>query len=109
METELPWLEGYRCSRPVRIGNTASQQLQLDAYGEIIELAWIQHCHRNEISSRDWRFLVYVVEVASKKWESPDFSMWEGRSEPQHFVFSKALNWFAFNRGIQVVGAAIAK
>ena len=102
VEIELPWLEGYRGSRPVRIGNTASKQLQLDAYGELMELAWIRHCHGSGIGTRYWRFLADIVEVASKQWNGPDHGIWEMRTEPLHFVFSKALCWSAVNRGIQL-------
>ena len=99
-EIELPWLDGYRGSQPVRIGNRASAQLQLDAYGELLELAWIRHCHGTEIDATHWRLLAGTVEIAIDRWEDPDFGIWEINTSPQHFVFSKALCWSAVNRGI---------
>jgi len=99
-EIELGWLEGYRHSRPVRIGNLASEQLQLDCYGELLELAWFRHGHGQVPEPRHWRFLVDIVNVAARRWCEPDHGIWEVRSPPQHFVFSKAMCWVALNRGI---------
>jgi GH15 family glucan-1,4-alpha-glucosidase len=102
-EAQLDWLEGYQGSAPVRIGNQASQQLQHDAYGELLELAWIRHCHGGAIDERRWRFLRSVVEVAAERWQTPDFGIWEVRNGPRHFVFSKAMCWRALDRGIALV------
>lgn len=102
VELELPWLEGYRGSRPVRIGNGASMQLQLDASGELMELAWLRHCHGGGIGPADWDFLADIVEVTAQQWSKPDHGIWEVREEPKHFVFSKAMCWLAMNRGIEL-------
>lgn len=104
VELELPFLEGYCGSRPVRIGNGASKQLQLDAYGELLELAWLRHQHGRDIAA-DWDFLTDIVELAAQRWHEPDYGIWEIRAEPQHFVFSKALCWVALHRGIQLAQA----
>ncbi|HEY0963422.1 MAG TPA: glycoside hydrolase family 15 protein, partial [Pseudomonadales bacterium] len=100
-EVELAHLSGYRGSRPVRIGNAAATQLQLDAYGELLELAWLRYQHGRDIAA-DWDFLADIVDVAARRWREPDYGIWEVRNEPQHFVFSKALCWVALQRGIQL-------
>lgn len=104
IEVQLTQLAGYRGSRPVRIGNAAAAQLQLDAYGELLELAWLRHQHGRDIAA-DWDFLADIVDVAARRWREPDYGIWEVRKEPQHFVFSKALCWVALHRGIQLAEA----
>jgi GH15 family glucan-1,4-alpha-glucosidase len=101
-EIELGWLEGYRGSRPVRVGNLAAEQSQLDAYGELLELAWLRHCHGSGLTERHWRFLADVVNVAARRWHERDYGIWEVRNGPRHFVFSKAMCWCALQRGIQL-------
>lgn len=104
IEVELPSLAGYRGSTPVRIGNAAATQLQLDAYGELLELAWLRYRYGRDIAA-DWDFLADIVGVAARRWREPDFGIWEVRTEPQHFVFSKALCWVALQRGIELARA----
>lgn len=103
-ELTLDHLEGYRGSRPVRLGNGAADQLQLDAYGSLLLLSW--HWHRRGQSPDDdyWRFLVDLVDVACQRWDEPDRSIWEIRGEPRHFVFSKVMCWAAADRGIALAG-----
>ncbi len=100
-ELELP-LAGYQGSRPVRVGNAASGQLQLDAYGELLDLAWRWHQRGRSPDDDYWRFLVGLVDTAADRWEEPDHGLWEMRGEPRHFVHSKAMCWTALDRGIRL-------
>ncbi len=99
-EFDLKHLEGYRGATPVRIGNQASQQMQLDVFGEMLELSWIWHRHGHSPSDDYWRFLVDLVNRVRSHWRDPDHGIWEMRGEPQHFVHSKVMCWSALNRGI---------
>jgi GH15 family glucan-1,4-alpha-glucosidase len=101
-EVALEGLEGYRCARPVRIGNAASDQLQLDVYGELVELAWRWHARGHAPDDDYWRFLLDVIDAAAANWEKPDRGIWEVRGKPQHFVHSKAMCWAALDRGIRI-------
>jgi GH15 family glucan-1,4-alpha-glucosidase len=101
-EHELPHLEGYRGSRPVRIGNAAFNQRQLDIYGEILDCAFLLHKYGGTISNDLWAFLSAVVDHVCQVWTEPDQGIWEVRSGPQHFVYSKALCWVALDRGIKL-------
>ncbi|MBO0682516.1 MAG: glycoside hydrolase family 15 protein [Candidatus Dormibacteraeota bacterium] len=99
-EFELPFLEGYRSSKPVRIGNGAAEQEQLDAYGDLLLLAWEWHQRGHSPDDDYWRFLCDLVEVTCDRWKDPDRGIWEMRGEPRHFVHSKVLCWAAIDRGI---------
>jgi len=100
-EIELP-LEGYRGARPVRIGNLAARQLQMDAYGELLELSWRWHLLGHSPDDDYWRFLYEVVEMAVDSWSQPDHGLWEMRGDPQHFVHSKVMCWVAIDRGLRM-------
>ena len=104
-EVLLPWLEGYRQSRPVRIGNLAASQTQLDIYGEIMEVAWEWHASRHAIEEPYWQFLTEVVDAACASWSQPDHGFWEIRSTPRHHVHSKAMCWSAVDYGIRLAEA----
>jgi GH15 family glucan-1,4-alpha-glucosidase len=93
-------LEGYRGSRPVRVGNGAARQLQLDVLGELVLLAWRWHERGNSPDDDAWRFLVEVVERAASTWREPDHGIWEQRGPARHFVHSKAMCWAALDRGL---------
>lgn len=95
-------LEGYRRSTPVRIGNAAAGQLQLDAYGELLELAWRWHQRGQSPDDDYWKFLLGLVDIAADRWEEPDHGLWEIRGEPRHFVHSKVMCWVALDRGIKL-------
>jgi GH15 family glucan-1,4-alpha-glucosidase len=95
-------LEGYRKSKPVRIGNDAAEQTQLDAYGELVNLTWRWHRRGHSPSDDDWRFLVSLIDHAAEQWSQPDKGIWEWAGEPQHFVHSKVLCWSALDRGIRL-------
>ncbi len=98
-EQELD-LSGYRESAPVRVGNGAAGQLQLDAFGELIGLAWRWHARGHSPDDDGWRFLVSIADRAAAEWSEKDAGLWEWRSDPQHFVHSKALCWSALDRAI---------
>lgn len=101
-ETELPYLAGYRGSRPVRIGNGAAQQVQLDVYGEILDSAYLYARFGGEIRLPLWRELRAIVELAIQRWEEPDASIWEVRGPNRHFTYSKLMCWVAVDRGIRI-------
>ncbi|MGH9053364.1 MAG: glycoside hydrolase family 15 protein [Acidimicrobiia bacterium] len=95
-------LEGYRGSRPVRVGNSAAHQLQLDAYGYLLDTAWLYHRYGGEIDRVFWEFLAAVAEETCRRWEEPEQGIWEVRSEPRQFVSSKVLAWVALDRAIRL-------
>jgi GH15 family glucan-1,4-alpha-glucosidase len=100
-EIQLP-LEGYRGSRPVRIGNAAAKQTQLDVYGELMELSWRWHERGHSPDDDYWRFLVELVEKAVEVWQEPDRGLWESRGEPKHYVNSKVMLWAAVDKGLRL-------
>lgn len=102
-EIEIHELDGYRGSRPVRIGNGAYSQFQLDIYGEIIDSAHLYRKFIGEIDTRYWDFLRDVVDFVIDNWRKPDEGVWETRSERQQFVFSKVWCWVALDRAIKAV------
>ncbi len=95
-------LEGYRKSAPVRVGNDAAEQTQLDAYGELVNLTWRWHRRGHSPSDDDWRFLVSLINHAAEQWSEPDKGIWEWAGDPEHFVHSKVLCWSALDRGIRL-------
>ncbi len=99
---EAEGLEGYRESSPVRVGNDASGQRQLDAYGEIVNLTWRWHRRGHSPDDDDWRFLMSLIELAAEQWQQPDHGIWEWPGEPDHFVHSKVLCWSALDRGLRL-------
>src|SRR5438132_1691767 len=101
-EVELDWLEGYRGSRPVRIGNGAAQQFQLDTFGELLDTAWLYRRHGGQIDEIFWDFLSRVGGVVLEKWREPDQGIWEIRGEPQHFVYSKVMAWVALDQLVRL-------
>ena len=101
-ERELTHLSGYRGSRPVRVGNAAVHQLQLDVYGEILDSAYLYARFGGAISRALWAELRAVVELAIERWASPDSSIWEVRSEPLHYTYSKLMCWVAVDRGLRI-------
>ena len=101
-EQELNHLEGYRGSRPVRIGNDAYGQLQLDVFGEVLEAAYNYLNIGGYISRRTWESIESFVNAACENWQLPDSGIWEVRSGPHHFVYSKLMCWVAVDRGIRI-------
>jgi GH15 family glucan-1,4-alpha-glucosidase len=102
-EWEVPWLPGYEGSCPVRIGNAAHQQLQLDVYGELLDALYACHRYGLESSPFAWQLQKKLLEYVEKIWERPDCGIWEVRGEPRHFTFSKIMCWVAFDRAIKSV------
>ena len=101
-EITLDHLEGWRGSRPVRIGNDAARQYQADMYGLLLELAGRWSARGNVPDEPYWEFLVQAVDAAVEKWHLPDRGIWEVRGEPRHFVHSKVMCWAAVRRGIEL-------
>jgi GH15 family glucan-1,4-alpha-glucosidase len=99
---ELGGLEGYDGASPVRIGNAASGQRQLDAYGEIVNLTWRWHRRGHSPDDDEWRFLSSLIDRAAKQCSEPDSGIWEWPGEPDHFVHSKVLCWSALDRGLRL-------
>lgn len=93
-------LAGYGGARPVRVGNAAGSQSQLDVFGELLLLAWRWHRRGHSPDDDHWRFLVGLVDAAAERWGEPDRGIWEMRGRPRHFVHSKAMCWAALDRGL---------
>jgi len=101
-ETELGHLEGYRESRPVRIGNGAADQTQLDIYGELLLAVDEIHSRGRAIDPDEWATIRGIVEHVRTAWDDPDWSIWEVRSGPEQFVYSKVMCWVALDRAIDL-------
>jgi GH15 family glucan-1,4-alpha-glucosidase len=106
MECEVPWLPGYDASLPVRIGNAAHGQLQLDVFGEVMDA--LHQARRGGLDSRDedLAFQAAMLEHLMTVWREPDEGIWEVRGGPQQFTFSKVMAWVAFDRGIRSMEAS---
>jgi len=102
-EFELPWLTGYEGSRPVRVGNAASEQLQLDVYGEVIDCLYQARVHGLPVDPNAWQLQLTMLDHLATAWRQPDDGIWEIRGERRHFVHSKAMTWVAFDRSIRTV------
>jgi alpha,alpha-trehalase len=101
-EVELDWLEGYRGSRPVRIGNGAYDQFQLDVFGELLDTVWVYRQHGGEIDDTFWEFLGRVAGAVIDRWREPDQGIWEIRGDPRHFTYSKVMAWVALDRVVRI-------
>jgi GH15 family glucan-1,4-alpha-glucosidase len=102
LEWQPDWLNGYAGSKPVRIGNAASMQTQLDVYGEILD-AFFHAIHRlGKDRKQDFRMLGSLVDHLEKIWSDPDEGIWETRSGPRQFTYSKVMAWVAFDRAIRI-------
>ena len=101
MEWEIPWLGGYENSKPVRVGNAAADQLQLDVYGELADA--LLHAYLGGIRStfEDVGLQTALTNHLADIWQQPDRGIWEIRGEPQHFTYSKVMAWVAFDRVIK--------
>jgi len=100
-EYELPWLPGYESSPPVRVGNGASHQLQLDVYGELMDALYQSRKGGLTPRETDWAFQHALLEHLERVWSNPDEGIWETRGPSQHFTFSKVMAWVALDRGIR--------
>ncbi len=101
-ERELNHLSGYRNSAPVRIGNAAARQRQLDVYGELVSAFYETRRYGEEISQNDWRFISKITNAACRMWKTKDSGIWEVRGGPRHFTYSKLMCWAALDRAIQM-------
>ena len=100
VEWAVDWLPGYEGSRPVRVGNAASSQLQLDIYGEVLDSFFHAQHGMGRHSENDFRVLALLLERLAVIWQEPDHGIWETRSEPRQFTYSKMMAWVAFDRGV---------
>ena len=108
-EIVLDHLEGYRGARPVRVGNAAWKQRQLDVYGELVELTWRWHERGHSPDDDYWRFILDLVDAAAERWRDADHGIWEIRGDPQHFVHSKVMCWAALDRGVQLAERSLRR
>lgn len=97
-ERELPQLSGYRGSRPVRIGNAAAQQLQLDVYGAFLDSVWRYVEGTGDLDRDTAKEVAEIADYVAKMWRRKDSGIWEVRGDPAHFVQSKAMCWIALDR-----------
>ena len=96
-EYELPWLSGYEGASPVRVGNDAAGQVQLDVPGEVLRAAHIGRAAGIMPSRRGWELQRWLAGRLEERWKQPDNGIWESRGEKQHFVYSKVMCWVAFD------------
>jgi GH15 family glucan-1,4-alpha-glucosidase len=101
-EIELDHLRGHRGSRPVRIGNGAVKQLQLDSFGQLLEAAYLFARAGQPMTGDNWRFLAGLADICCERWRLADQGIWEVRDEPRHFLHSKANCWLALHRAVQL-------
>lgn len=102
-EIELPWLPGYEGAKPVRIGNAASDQHQLDVYGEVMDVLHIARRHGLEPDENAWRVQRELMDFLESNWEKPDEGIWEVRGPSRQFVHSKVMAWVAADRAVKAV------
>ncbi len=102
-EIELPWLEGYEKSKPVRVGNAAWSQFQLDVFGEICDSFHLARRMGVALDERDWAVQCHLAEYLEMHWREPDEGIWEVRGPRRHFVHSKMMAWVAFDRLVKSV------
>ncbi len=103
VELELDWLPGYEESAPVRTGNLASEQMQLDVYGELMDAFYQARTRGLEASEHAWSLQRVLLRFLERRWRDPDNGIWEIRGEPQHFVHSKVMAWVAFDRAVRSI------
>ena len=101
LEWEATWLPGYEGAKPVRVGNAAHAQLQLDVYGELIDAFHQWRSANLELDASTWALECTVLEHLADIWDKPDHGIWERRGDGKHYVSSKVMTWVAFDRGIK--------
>jgi GH15 family glucan-1,4-alpha-glucosidase len=102
-EVELPWLPGYQGSRPVRVGNAAVEQLQLDVYGEVMDTIFqARRCGLGP-DPEAWRLQRRLMDFLESSWQTPDHGIWEVRGGSRHFTYSRVMAWVAFDRAVKTV------
>ena len=100
-EWEVGWLAGYESAQPVRVGNAAHAQLQLDVYGELIDAFHQARMAELKLDDETWALERAVIEHLAEIWDQPDHGIWERRGEGKRYVSSKVMTWVAFDRGIK--------
>jgi GH15 family glucan-1,4-alpha-glucosidase len=103
LEFEMPWLPGYEGSRPVRVGNAASQQFQLDVYGEVLDTLHLSRRLGLPADDAGWRVEAALGSYVAKVWREPDEGIWEVRGPRRHFTYSKVMAWVALDRAVKSV------
>jgi GH15 family glucan-1,4-alpha-glucosidase len=101
LEWEAGWLLGYEGAQPVRVGNAAHAQLQLDVYGELIDAFHQSRVANLKLDDQSWALELAVLQHLEEVWDQPDHGIWERRGEGKHYVSSKMMTWVAFDRGIK--------
>ncbi|MFD4644467.1 trehalose-phosphatase [Lentzea sp. NPDC058436] len=101
-EAVIDALPGYAGSRPVRVGNLANQQVQLDVFGPVVDLVVQLATARGALSDADWTMVQAMAEAVSRRWHEPDHGIWEERHAPRHHVYSKVMCWLTIDRAIKL-------
>jgi GH15 family glucan-1,4-alpha-glucosidase len=101
-ELTLDHLGGHRGSRPVRVGNGAVKQLQLDSFGQLLESAYLFSKAGGDLTEDNWRYVSGLADICAQRWSEPDQGIWEIRAEPRHFTHSKVNCWLALKRAVQL-------
>jgi GH15 family glucan-1,4-alpha-glucosidase len=102
-ETELAWLPGYGNAAPVRVGNAAAGQYQLDVYGEVMDTLHLARAAGHSPQPHVWQIQRVLLDFLDTHWQEPDEGIWEVRGQRRHFTHSKVMAWVAFDRGIKAV------
>jgi GH15 family glucan-1,4-alpha-glucosidase len=105
-EITLPWLPGFAGSAPVRIGNAACDQLQLDVYGQVMDVSYTARRHGVEPSDEAWRVQKVLLDFLERHWDAEDHGLWEVRGPRRDFTHSKVMGWVAFDRAVKSVEAS---
>jgi trehalose-phosphatase len=104
-EAVIDTLPGYAGSRPVRVGNLANQQVQLDVFGPVVDLVVALSEARGKLTDDDWRMVCAMSEAVTRRWHEPDHGIWEERHRPRHHVYSKVMCWLTIDRALTLAQA----
>ncbi|GAB3461109.1 trehalose-phosphatase [Actinophytocola sediminis] len=104
-EAVIDTLPGYAGSRPVRVGNLANQQVQLDVFGPVVDLVAALSEARGKVTDDDWRMVCAMAEAVARRWHEPDHGIWEERHRPRHHVYSKVMCWLTIDRAVKLAEA----
>ena len=102
-EYDISWLPGYAGAAPVRVGNAASKQFQLDIYGEVIDTLYLARCAGQDTEPHSWQIQTALLEFLEANWQQPDEGIWEIRGPRRHFTHSKVMAWVAFDRAVKAI------